>query len=480
MRNKLVTFLLCGAVCVSTGIFAESASKETKSVSVESLLEKIDSLEAKVAQTQAAAETTKQETNWVWTCLAAFLVFFMQAGFAYVEAGFTRAKNAVNILMKNFSDLTVGAIAYWLIGFSFMFGPHLIAGLGIGMPAIADSLLNDSDGKMDPGNYTFFMFQIVFAATAATIVSGAMAERTKFGAYLIFSFAITALIYPFFGSLAWAGLLGKSTGFLESLNIGGSEGVEGANFLDFAGSTVVHSVGAWAGLAGAILVGPRLGKFQSDGRVYPILGHNMSMAALGVFILWFGWFGFNPGSTTSIEGGAFASIAVVTHMAACAGAISAMVLTWILFKKPEIGLTLNGGLAGLVAITAPCDNVSITGAICIGLVAGILVVLAVLFFDKIKIDDPVGAVSVHGVCGAWGTLSVGLFNLDTGLFYGGGFNQLIAQSIGVGIAFIWAFGTSFLVFLAIKYTIGLRVSEEEELLGLDILEHGNEAYPVSK
>ncbi len=466
LRKKNLYFLL---LFVSS-LFSSSLIADD--ITIEKLQERLTALEAK-------QETSALEADWVWTCIAAFLVFFMQAGFAYVEAGFTRAKNVVNILMKNFSDLTVGAFAFWLVGFSIMFGPQIFSGIGIGFPGIAEGLLNTESGDMDPGNYTFFMFQIVFAATAATIVSGAMAERTKFAAYLAFSFVITGIIYPMFGSLAWGGLFGKA-GFLESLNIGAGADGEGANFLDFAGSTVVHSIGAWAGLAGAIVVGPRLGKFQSDGRVFPILGHNMSMAAIGVFILWFGWFGFNPGSTTSIKGGSFAQIAVVTHMAACAGAISAMALTWFLFQKPEIGLTLNGGLAGLVAITAPCDSVSITGAVCIGLVAGILVVVSVLFFDKIKIDDPVGAVSVHGVCGAWGTLSVGFFNLKSGLFYGGGLNQLFAQFTGVLLAFVWAFGISLVVFYLIKVTIGLRVSEEEEILGLDILEHGNEAYPVSK
>ncbi|MBM9547244.1 ammonium transporter [Leptospira sp. 201903074] len=468
-------FLSLSVLLIGSALGAEEVANETQSL--ETLAKEMAGIKTSLAETKLALETTKQEANWVWTCIAAFLVFFMQAGFAYVEAGFTRAKNAVNILMKNFSDLTVGAIAYWLVGFSIMFGPQVLTGFGVGVPAFAETLINTEDGNMDPSKYTFFIFQIVFAATAATIVSGAMAERTKFSAYLVFSIVITAFIYPIFGSFAWGSLLGISTGFLESLGLGGGEGV---GFHDFAGSTVVHSVGAWAGLAGALVVGPRMGKFQTDGRVYPILGHNMSMAALGVFILWFGWFGFNPGSTTSIEGGSFARIAVVTHMAACAGAIAAMVLTWLLFKKPEIGLTLNGGLAGLVAITAPCDVVSITGAVCIGAVAGILVIVSVLFLDKIKIDDPVGAVSVHGVCGAWGTLAVGLFSLDTGLFYGSGFAQFAAQAIGVVTAFLWAFPTSFAVFYLIKKTIGLRVSEEEELLGLDILEHGNEAYPVSK
>ncbi|TGN08353.1 ammonium transporter [Leptospira ilyithenensis] len=432
-----------------------------------------------LASLKAGLSTLRDETNWLWTCIAGFLVFFMQAGFAYVEAGFTRAKNTVNILMKNFSDMTVGAMAFWLIGFSLLFGPKIWDSFVLGTPAIADSMLSASDGSFDPSKYTFFVFQMAFAATAATIVSGALAERTKFPIYIIFSFLITGFIYPISGSMMWGGLFGNP-GFLETINFGAEAGKEGVNFLDFAGSTVVHSVGAWAGLAGAIVLGPRLGKYQSDGRVYPILGHNMSMAALGVFILWIGWFGFNPGSTTSVDGGSFAAIAVVTHMAGSAGALGAMFTTWLMFKKPDIGLTLNGGLAGLVAITAPCDGVTIGSAVIIGAVAGILVVFSVLFFDKIKVDDPVGAVSVHGICGVWGTLSCGLFNLNTGLFYGGGWNQLIVQAIGVGIVFAWAFGTSLLIFLIFKYTLGLRVSEEEELVGLDILEHGNEAYPVSK
>ncbi len=419
-----------------------------------------------------AVGVLRNETNWLWTCIAGFLVFFMQAGFALVEAGFTRAKNTVNILMKNFMDFALGSLAYWLIGFSIMFGPQLIAGIGIGAPGLADGLLF-IDGKPDPGKFTFFIFQLVFAGTAATIVSGAMAERTKFVDYVIFSVLITAFVYPVFGSMAWANLNGINKGFLEELG-----------FIDFAGSTVVHSVGGWAGLAGTIVLGPRIGKYQ-DGRVIPILGHNMTIAALGVFILWLGWFGFNPGSTTSVGGGTFAIIAVTTNFAAAAGAVSSMLVTWILFKKPDIGLTLNGALAGLVAITAPCANVSISSAILIGAIGGILVVFSVLFFDKIKVDDPVGAVSVHGVCGAWGTIAAGLFaekafgGID-GLFFGGGIDQLLVQLKGVGIAFVWAFGASSLIFLALKYTIGLRVSEDEEIQGLDILEHGNEAYPISK
>ncbi|TGK15657.1 ammonium transporter [Leptospira fluminis] len=416
--------------------------------------------------------TLRSETNWLWTAIAAFLVYFMQAGFALVEAGFTRAKNTVNILMKNFMDFAIGSLAYWLIGFSIMFGPQLLSGFGIGIPGLADGLIVKG-GKPDAGGFTFFIFQLVFAGTAATIVSGAMAERTKFIAYVIFSVVISALIYPVFGSTAWAGLFGLNKGFLET-----------KGFIDFAGSTVVHSVGGWAGLAGALVLGPRIGKYQ-DGKVVPILGHNMTIAALGVFILWLGWFGFNPGSTTSVTGGLFAIIAVTTNFAAAAGAVAAMMTTWILFKKPDIGLTLNGALAGLVAITSPCANVSISSAVVIGLVAGVLVVFSVLFFDRIRLDDPVGAVSVHGVCGAWGTLAAGLFAEEAygginGFFFGGGFGPVVTQITGILFAFVWSFGASTLLFLALKYTIGLRVSEDEEIQGLDILEHGNEAYPVSK
>ncbi|TGK34480.1 ammonium transporter [Leptospira gomenensis] len=416
--------------------------------------------------------TLRSEINWLWTCIAAFMVFFMQAGFAYVEAGFTRAKNVVNILMKNFIDFCLGSVFFWLVGFSVMFGPQLFPGFGIGVPGFADSLIV-KDGTPDKWGFAFFLFQMVFAGTAATIVSGAMAERTKFVSYIIFSVVITAFVYPVFGSLAWAGLWGLGKGFLEQ-----------QGFIDFAGSTVVHSVGGWAGLAGALILGPRIGKYQ-DGKLFPILGHNMSMAALGVFILWFGWFGFNPGSTTSVNGGNFAVIAVTTNMAAVSGALASMIVTWIMFKKPDIGLSLNGALAGLVAITSPCANVSISSALIIGFVAGILVVLSVLFFDRIHIDDPVGAVSVHGVCGAWGTLAAGLFAQEAfggvnGLFFGGDWSVVFTQLSGIGIAFVWSFGVSSIIFLVLKYTLGLRVSEEEEITGLDILEHGNEAYPISK
>jgi Amt family ammonium transporter len=381
----------------------------------------------------------------------------MQPGFAMVECGFTRAKNAVNILMKNLMDFSVGTIAFFLVGFGLMFGKT--NGLfGTTLFAL---------GGVEPGthwNWTFLIFQTVFAATAATIVSGAMAERTKFVGYLVYSFFISLFIYPVFGSWAWGGLL-DGGGWLEKLG-----------FLDFAGSTVVHSVGGWLALAGAIVLGPRIGKYGPDGKPKAIPGHNIPVAALGVFILWFGWFGFNPGSTTTGDG-SIGYIAVTTNLAAAAGAIFAMSAAWIIMKKPDASMALNGALAGLVAITAPCDGVSPFGAIIIGSVAGVLVVVSVLFIDRtLKVDDPVGAVSVHGVNGLWGTLSAGLFNMETGLFYGGGIKQLGVQALGAGAAFLWAFGLGLVLFYAIKATIGLRVTPEEELKGLDIGEHGMEAY----
>jgi len=406
----------------------------------------------------ASLEEIQTNINIVWTCVAAFLVFFMQAGFAMVESGFTRAKNSVNILMKNLMDFSVGTIAFFLVGFGLMFGKS--NGL------FGTTLFGLSGVETGGGwNWTFLIFQTVFAATAATIVSGAMAERTKFVGYLVYSFVISLFIYPIFGSWAWGGLL-DGGGWLEKMG-----------FLDFAGSTVVHSVGGWLALAGAIVLGPRIGKYGPDKKPQAIPGHNIPIAALGVFILWFGWFGFNPGSTTTGDS-SIGYIAVTTNLSAAAGAVAAMMTAWIILKKPDASMTLNGALAGLVAITAPCDGVSPMASIIIGTVGGILVVLSVLFIDYVlKIDDPVGAVSVHGVCGLWGTLSCGLFNMESGLFYGGGLKQLGVQAVGAGAAFVWAFGIGVALFFIISKTIGLRVTPEEELKGLDIGEHGMEAYP---
>jgi len=401
------------------------------------------------------SETLQNNLNIVWTLVAAALVFFMQAGFAKVEAGFTRAKNACNIVMKNMMDFSVGAVMWFLVGFAFMFGK---GNSFIGLDHFAASDFSVSDL-----NWTFWIFQCVFAGTAATIVSGAMAGRTKFTGYLAYSAVICAVIYPIAGHWAWSSLYygeGVQQGWLVDLG-----------FLDFAGSTVVHSCGAWLALAGAIVLGPRKGKYTPDGKSNAIPGHNIPLAALGVFILWFGWFGFNCGSTTTGDS-SVGYIAMTTTLAAAAGAILAMVTSWFRFKKPDVGMTLNGALAGLVAITAGCDAVSMSGALVLGGVAGILVVFAVEFIDKVlKIDGPVGAVSVHGVCGAWGTLGLCFF-ID------GGFTmkQFLVQLAGVGAMFGWAFGLGLVVFTLIKFTIGLRASDEEEARGLDFGEHGNEAY----
>lgn len=403
---------------------------------------------------KTAIDLVQTHADYLWTLVAACLVFFMQAGFAMVEAGFTRAKNAVNIMMKNLMDFSMGTIAFWAVGFGLMFGATTTGWFGT-----SGFFLSDYQVGGDPWVLAFWMFQVVFAATAATIVSGAMAERTKFSGYLIYSVAISGLIYPIFGSWAWGSLL-NGEGWLEKLG-----------FIDFAGSTVVHSVGGWAALAGAIVLGPRLGKYTSNGRVKPILGHNMPLAALGVFILWLGWFGFNPGSTTAANKD-IAMIFVNTNLAAAAGAILAMATSWFKFGKPEVGMSLNGALAGLVAITSPCASVSPMSAVVIGAVAGVIVVLSVLFFEKIKIDDPVGAISVHGVNGAWGTLAAGIFNL------GGTSLKIIGvQVLGIAACFLWVFPTAFLLFKLVDKTIGLRVSPEEELEGLDLSEHGGNAYP---
>jgi Amt family ammonium transporter len=391
--------------------------------------------------------------DYVWTLVAAALVFFMQAGFAMVETGFTRAKSAVNIMMKNLMDFSMGSLFFWAIGFGIMFGATKTGWFGT-----SGFFLSDYTVGGDPWVLAFWMFQCVFAATAATIVSGAMAERTKFTGYLIYSAFLCAFIYPVFGSWAWGSLL-NGNGWLEGLG-----------FIDFAGSTVVHSIGGWAALAGAVVLGPRIGKYGKDGKPRAIPGHNIPLAALGVFILWMGWFGFNPGSTTAGITD-IAMIFVNTNLAAAAGAVFAMLTSWVIFKKPEIGMSLNGSLAGLVGITAGCANVTPGSSIIIGAIAGVLVVLSVLFFDRIHVDDPVGAVSVHGVCGAWGTLAAGLFNME------GVTAKIIGvQLTGIGAAFIWSFGVAFILFKVIDLTLGLRVSEEEEIEGVDIAEHGGHAY----
>ena len=397
------------------------------------------------------------ETNAVldlmWIIIAGILVFIMQAGFTLVESGFTRSKNTINIIMKNLMDLCIGSIGFWIIGYTLMYGEDI--GKFIGNPTL---FFNTKEEMHN------LFFQTVFCATAATIVSGAIAERTKFSTYLIFSLLMTVLIYPISGHWVWQG-----KGWLTNLG-----------FIDFAGSTVVHSVGGWAALVAAYMVGPRIGKYI-NGKSNAIPGHNMMYGALGVFILWFGWFGFNAGSQLAISGdNAFsvASIIITTNLAASAGAIASLIITWIRYKKPDLSMTLNGALAGLVGITAGCAAVDNFGAICIGIISGIIVVFAIEFIDKkLKIDDPVGAISVHGVGGAVGTILVGLFATDGGLFYGGGFKLVMVQAIGVFSIALWVISTSFIILFILKKTIGLRVSEKEEIEGLDIHEHGMKAYP---
>ena len=423
-------------------------------------------LAATLAPTFAYAQDvellTPSNANILWTLIAACLVMIMQAGFACVEAGFTRAKSAGNIMMKNFLDFAAGSIVFFLFGFAVMFG--LDAGGFIGTSGYALSGVAEGDMMW---TYTFWFFQSVFAATAATIVSGGMAERTKFGSYIVVSIVISGLIYPISGHWAWGSLwLGDDgAGWLEALG-----------FCDFAGSSVVHSVGGWIALAGALVLGPRIGKYSEDGKAKAIPGHNIPLAGLGVFILWFGWFGFNPGSTTTADD-TIGLIAMNTSLAACGGTLGAMFISWFRYGKPDISMTMNGALAGLVGITAPCATVTPGPSILIGLVAGVLVVMSIEFIDKVlKIDDPVGAASVHGVCGAWGTIACGLFNTDGGLFFGGGMGQLGVQLIGAGTFFVWAFGCGFILMNIVKAIFGIRVTKEEELKGLDIAEHGSESY----
>ncbi len=395
----------------------------------------------------------------VWTLIAAFLVFFMQAGFAMLETGFVRAKNAGNVLMKNLLDFAMGAIAFWIIGFGLMFGKSVG-----GLFGTSDFLFQGAT----PWTYTFFMFQLVFAATAATIVSGAMAGRTKFTAYLLYSFVVSLVIYPISGHWAWGGLYNAATngvGWLAKLG-----------YIDFAGSGVVHMVGGVLAIVGAIFLGPRIGKYTKNGKSKPMPGHNLPIAALGVFILWFGWYGFNPGSTTAGVP-EIGYIAVTTTLAAAAGVLGALVTSWIVLKVPDIGMTLNGAIAGLVAITAGTASVNPGASVLIGLISGILVVLSVLFVDKVlKIDDPVGAFSVHAVNGAWGVLAAGIFlnklpENTTRLHVIG------VQLIGIGAIAGWAAIAGIILFGILKATHGLRVTKEEEIMGLDIGEHKADCYP---
>jgi ammonium transporter, Amt family len=401
------------------------------------------------------------DMGMLWMLISGILVFFMQAGFFLVESGMTDSKNAVNIAMKNFLDIAVGSLAFWFVGYSLMYGADVSGG-----------------GFFHWGGFTFsqgaadLFFQTVFAATAATIVSGAIAGRTKYTTYAIFSIILTAVIYPIAGGWEWNG------GWLNN-----TDGIMPAEFIDFAGSSIVHSVGGWAALVAAWMVGPRIGKFL-NGKPIEMHGHNQMYATLGVFILWLGWFGFNGGSQLAWGGDdatAASQVILVTNLAASAGALGALLLTWFKNGKPNLSMTLNGALAGLVSITAGCGNMSEGGAVLAGLIGGLLVVFAIGFVEKtLKIDDAVGAISVHGICGAWGTLVIGLWGIDgdagIGIFNGGGAAQLGAQAIGVLAYAAWAIVLSYVFLLIMKKTVGLRVSEAEEIAGLDLSEHGSIAY----
>lgn len=398
-------------------------------------------------------------TNNLWMMIAAALVFIMHLGFATVESGLTQSKNTVNILFKNSLIPCIGIITYMICGFNLMY-PGFEDGDNMWFKFAGFGISTDEKGLTSAYNvgYTYwtdFLFQAMFAATAATIVSGAVAERVKLHSFLIFSTIFVAIAYPIAGSWKWG------NGWLNRLE---------TPFYDFAGSTLVHSVGGWGALAGAILLGARKGKYTSDGKVKPILGHSMPLATIGVFLLWLGWFGFNGGSVLSADPGLVSLTLVTTSIAASAGAIGSMVVSWVILRKPDLSMVLNGILAGLVGITAGADQMSPNEALVIGLIAGAIVVLSVLFFDKIKIDDPVGAISVHLVCGIFGTLAVGIWGAKAGGA------QLMAQLTGIA-AYALSFVFAFVLFLILKVTLGIRVSEEEESEGLDIGEHGNVAYP---
>jgi len=387
----------------------------------------------------------------IWFLIGAALVFFMQCGFAMVEAGFTRAKNSGNIIMKNLMDFCLGTVAFFLIGYNLLLGEDKAGILGWGLHPITDFANTDWSG---------FVFNLVFCATTATIVSGAAAERTRFIAYCIYSVVISAVIYPIEAHWIWGG------GWLSQLG-----------FVDFAGSCAIHMVGGVSGLIAAIVLGPRIGKYDENGKSRPILGHNIVIGALGVFVLWFGWYGFNGAAATDIT--QLAQIFATTTVAPAVATCTTMIFTWIKNGKPDVSMSLNGALAGLVGITAGCSNVDCVGAFFIGLVAGILVVVVVLLLENVlKIDDPVGAVAVHGACGIWGTFAVGLFDYNDGLFYGGGLHQLGIQCIGILAVLLWTVVTVGLLFFILHKTIGVRASLQEEIEGLDATEHGLEsAYP---
>ena len=432
-----------------------------------------------VASAQTPDEAIADLTSAIdtgWLLITATLVLFMQAGFAMVEAGFVRTKNVTNILMKNVLDACLGAIVYMAVGWAFAYGVNADGEAG-GFIGMGNFFLNDFS------DYASWFFQFAFAATAATIVSGAMAERTKFSAYLVYTVLITGFVYPIVTHWIWDG-----NGWLTAFS---DDPMNGVGMVDFAGSTVVHSVGGWAALCGAIIVGARKGRF-TDGKVTAFPGHSLPLGVLGVFILWVGWYGFNPGSTLGLSGGFYndaARVAVTTTLAAGAGGATAMVVSWLQHGKSDLSLTLNGLLGGLVAITAGTATIEPIWAIVTGAIAGIIIVYGVMLLDALKIDDPVGAVPVHLMNGAWGTLAVGLFSSQAlmgsvygvdstyGILFGGGSDLFITQIVGIVAVGAWTVVTSSIIFLAIKFTIGIRVSDAEEDAGLDVYEHGMEAYP---
>jgi Amt family ammonium transporter len=422
---------------------------------------------------------TKVALDTIWVLITGMLVFFMNLGFACVEAGFQQSKNCVNILSKNFVVFACSTVAFWFIGYGLMFGNGTpFMGLeGLFMLSGADNSPATGDayqGVYSALNWTGvplgakFFFQLVFAGTAATIVSGSVGGRIKYFSFILFSFLLVGILYPITGHWIWGG------GWLAKLG-----------FWDFAGSTVVHSVGGWAALAGAIILGPRFGKFGPNGKINVIPGHNMSLAMIGTLVLWLGWFGFNPGSTMAADPRLMSHICLTTNMAACTGVLGATFTSWIFLKKPDLGMTINGCLAGLVAVTAPCAFISISSAAIIGLIGGIIVVPAVILFDRAHVDDPVGATAVHLVNGVFGTIAVGLFAEDwvspnttgNGLFFGGGSKLLMAQLTGVAAVGAFTFIATMVCWLVLKYTVGIRVTLHEEIEGLDIGEHGNVAYP---
>ncbi len=481
--------LLAGMTLVAGPVLAQETPPAETPAAAPADAAPAESAEAEAAPAPAPLTTQdlKVMADTVWVLITGFLVFFMNLGFACVESGFCRSKNAVNILSKNFVVFAATTIGFWLLGWGLMFGGgeenslvKYIGTTGVWMVEGADNspaTLSDYKGDYASISWTGiplfakFFFQLVFAGTAATIVSGAVAERIKYLAFIAFSFVMAIAIYPVVGHWIWGG------GWLSQ-----------RGFVDFAGSTVVHSVGGWAALAGVYILGPRIGKYGAGGKINAIPGHNLTVATIGCFVLWFGWFGFNPGSTMGVVPADIAEIAVTTNAAAAAGTLAATAVAWVMLGKPDLGMTLNGCLAGLVAITAPCAFVTVPAALLIGAIAGALGVLGVLFFDRIKADDPVGATSVHLLNGVFGTLCVGLFSTPdrigrsgnteakAGLFYGGGSEQFIDQLVGVLAAGVYVLVVASIAWLVLKATIGIRVSAEEEHEGLDIGEHGNRAY----